>query len=527
MTGRQKLYLNTGTSLLYQIVALVCGFILPRYILSYFGSDANGLVTSITRFLSVISFLELGVGPVIQSNLYKPLADGDTETTSKIVSSAQKFYRRISYIFLGYIAILFFVLPNLNGEFVFWYTSSLLFIISVSTFAQYYFDITYQVALNADHKVYVQISLQIITIILNTALSVILMRLGFSIHVVKLVSAIVYIIRPLMLGIYVRKHYLLDTKIKYTVELIKQKWNGFAQHLAAVVCEEIDVVLLTMFSTYQNVSIYSVYFLVVSRITNFVMASVAGLKSLWGNMLARGEKALLLSTFKKLEMLAYTGVTLLFVTTAVLIAPFVSVYTAGIKDTQAYYLPAFGAMFAFDYAAQCLRVSYFRMIKAAGHYKEAQNGAFISMGLNIILSVILVFRFNLIGGAIGTIVAMLYHTIYFAGYLRGNILKRPFRRFVKHMILDVAVGAIAIVAAGVIPMSISGYLSWLIYAIEIFLLCAVVTILVNVLFYQEETKAAVNWIKEKVMNRFIFKSRGVLEGKEYLAGVSCRCAYAR
>lgn len=88
MNRRKKLYLNTITALLNQIIALVCGFILPRYILSYFGSEVNGLVTSMTRFLSVITFLELGIGPVIQSNLYKPLADNDIDMISKIVVSA-------------------------------------------------------------------------------------------------------------------------------------------------------------------------------------------------------------------------------------------------------------------------------------------------------------------------------------------------------------------------------------------------------------------------------------------------------
>ena len=99
MNRRNKLYLNTITALFNQVVVLICGFILPKYILSYFGSDINGLVTSITRFLSVIAFLELGIGPVIQSNLYKPLADKDTDTISKIVVSAERFYRRIAYIF--------------------------------------------------------------------------------------------------------------------------------------------------------------------------------------------------------------------------------------------------------------------------------------------------------------------------------------------------------------------------------------------------------------------------------------------
>ena len=105
MNRRKKLYLNTVTALLNQVVALICGFILPIYILAYFGSDVNGLVTSMTRFLSVISFLELGIGPVIQSNLYKPLADNDTDMISKIVVSAERFYRKIAFIFLVYIVV--------------------------------------------------------------------------------------------------------------------------------------------------------------------------------------------------------------------------------------------------------------------------------------------------------------------------------------------------------------------------------------------------------------------------------------
>lgn len=228
MNRRKKLYLNTVTALLNQLVVLVCGFVLPRYILSYFGSDANGLVTSITRFLSVISFLELGVGPVIQSNLYKPLADNDMETTSRIVVSAERFYRKIAYIFLVYIAVLVFVFPQITQEYGSLITASLLIIISISTFAQYYFGITYQVFLNADQKVYVQSTLQIVTVILNIIISVILMKFGCGLHMVKLASVAVFVIRPIVQNVYVKKYYNINRKITYTEEPIKQKWNGFA-----------------------------------------------------------------------------------------------------------------------------------------------------------------------------------------------------------------------------------------------------------------------------------------------------------
>ena len=297
MNRRKKLYLNTTTAILNQIVVLVCGFILPRYILAYFGSDINGLVTSMTRFLSVISFLELGIGPVIQSNLYKPLANNDADMISKIVVSAEKFYRKIAYIFVLYIAVLMVIFPRINSDYDFWFTASLLLIISISTFAQYYFGITYQVFLNADQKVYVHTIVQIITTILNTFLCVLMMKLGCGLHIVKLASAVVFIARPLVQNTYVKKHYKINHKITFTEEPIKQKWNGFAQHLASVVCSEIDVVLLTFFSTYQSVSIYSIYLLVVSGINKLVMTAVSGLESFWGNIMAKKEYYLLKKTF--------------------------------------------------------------------------------------------------------------------------------------------------------------------------------------------------------------------------------------
>ena len=179
--------------------------------------------------------------------------------------------------------------------------------------------------MNADQKVYVHTIVQIITTILNTVISVILIEFGCGIHVVKLASTIVFVARPLVQNIYVKRHYNINRKITYTEEPIKQKWNGFAQHLASVVLEETDVVLLTFFSTYQSVSIYSVYLLVVSGINKLVMTAVSGLESFWGNMLAKKEYGLLNKTFESFEALIHAGVTFLFVSAGILIAPFVSV----------------------------------------------------------------------------------------------------------------------------------------------------------------------------------------------------------
>ena len=76
----KRLKLNTLFGFLYQIVAIICGFILPRLILRTYGSETNGLVNSIQSILNIITLMEMGVGAVVQSALYNV---GEPTYTSK------------------------------------------------------------------------------------------------------------------------------------------------------------------------------------------------------------------------------------------------------------------------------------------------------------------------------------------------------------------------------------------------------------------------------------------------------------
>lgn len=109
MSRKKKLLLNTLTGMLRQLTVVICGFVLPRYMLLYFGSSLNGLVSSISHFLNFITFLEMGVGAVVQSNLYAPLADKCSTKISEIFLASERFFRKIAFIFIGYIVVLLFV----------------------------------------------------------------------------------------------------------------------------------------------------------------------------------------------------------------------------------------------------------------------------------------------------------------------------------------------------------------------------------------------------------------------------------
>lgn len=494
MKRKTKLIFNSASSLLYQITTMVCGFILPRLFIKYYGSEVNGLISSITQFLGFISLAECGVGAVVQSALYKPLAEKDNDEISRIVVSSDRFFRKIAYILAGYTAILMAVYPLITlDSFGYLYTLILIFVISISAFAQYYIGMTYRLLLSADQLGFIQYSIHSVSLIVNTVVCSFLIRAEAPIQSVKLTTSLIFMIQPFVLALIARKRYKINRQTELNGEPIKQKWNGLAQHIAAVVLGNTDTVVLTLFSTLKNVSVYAVYHLVVNGVKQIVVSLTNGMQALLGNMLAKNETEELNRTFDRMEWVLHTAVTLVFSITALLIIPFVKVYTANIEDSADYIVPAFAYMITLAQAAYCLRLPYNIMVLAAGHYRQTQASAIIEAVINVVVSVILVFRFGLIGVAIGTLAAMVYRTVYLAVYLSKNIIYRKLRHFLLHISVDILGVTILFVvvkllAPGFYTMESVSYLSWFVLALKVGFTALAITVAINAAFYFSKLK---------------------------------------
>ncbi len=477
---------NTAASLIAQITTLICGFILPRLFLQHYGSEVNGLVNSISQFLSVIAFLELGVGAVVQSSLYKPLAEKDNQQISKVMVSANKFFQRLARILLVYVISLMIIYPFIaNQNFGFIYTATLIAAISISSFAQYYFGIVNSLLLNADQRGYIQYNAQTVTIILNTIVCAIMISMDGTIQIVKLVTSLIYLARPIILQIYVNNHYTINWKIKYTQEPIKQKWNGVAQHVASVVLDGTDTIVLTVFSTLSNVSIYSVYFLVVKGVKTLFLSVTNGIQALIGELWAKQELDQLKRFFGWIEWLIHTGTTYVFSCTAALIVPFIQVYTFGIRDAN-YIQPTFAILLTLANAMHCLRLPYNIMVLAAGHYKQTQRNYIVAAILNIVVSVLTVKIWGLIGVAIGTLVAMTYQTIWLAIYDSRHFIYWPLKKVIRQFLVDIISSFLIISFGSHIVLKDITYFNWFFMAIKVAIVALFVAFCLNSLFYRSK-----------------------------------------
>ena len=81
----------------------------------------------------------------------------------------------------------------------------------------------------------------------------------------------------------------------------------------------------------------------------------------------------------------------------------------------------------------CIRQPYIAVVYSAGGFRQTAISAYIEAILNIVLSTIFVFFWNLEGIAVGTLVGMVYRMIYQVVYISKHIIYRPICFFIKRI----------------------------------------------------------------------------------------------
>jgi len=434
---------NTLCSLLQHLCTILCGLILPREILIHYGSDMNGLVLSITRFLSYTALLELGIGAVIPAALYSPLAVLDFEKVSAILSSGYRVFRRIAGICLVYICLLLGVFPQLSGAAV---SAGMILVLGAGTVLHYLVGIPESLLILSDQRGYVLYLMGTVSVLVSTALQMMLIRSGHSLLMVKFAAMLVNIGMIAGIVLYAHGHYPLRPVAGAAGEPIPQKWNGIAQHVAYFVLENADIFLLTLFASFREVSVYSVYFMAISGIRRIFQSVTGSIQPKLGELISAGEPDRLNRFFATFELVNHFFTAAVFGGLFFFLLPFVRVYTEGVTDAD-YIRPVFAALLTAAYAFQCFRDPYDKLILAGGHFKQTQNNYIVGTVLNLGISLAGVRVWGLEGVAAGTLVAMAYQTLYMSLYDTRKILKRPLRSL-RRLIFMAAVLFLLMMVAG-------------------------------------------------------------------------------
>ena len=496
LSPARKVYYNVLTQGVLQVTSMAIGLILPRFILSAYGSEYNGIVLSITQFLAFIGVLRLGVAGATRVALYKTLANGDVVGTSGIVKATEEFMQRIAYIIVVYVLFLLLFFPwYIDSSYSWLEISTLVLAIGAGTFAEYYFGITYITLLDSAQLTFISTGLRFILSLLNVTSVVLLIVNGYSIQIVKITSAIIFAISPMLLSYYVPRIFGLNKTVEADYSALKQRYDVMASSVANIVHENTAIFVLTLLTNPLVVSVYAIYALVTSGLRQILNVFTTGLEAYFGDMWAKGNISGIKAALSHYEYFISCFISIVYTCAFVLIIPFIKLYTEGVHDIE-YILPTYAFLALLAEMLFCIRAPYLTLVQAAGKYKETKHGSYVEAGLNIIISIIGTLSWGIIGVAIGTLSANLFRTVQYSKFICDNMLDvSMFRMLNKFFWLILNVVISTMIVKWRIDFDVVGWYGFFIVSIETIVISTMVVVATSVLFWKNEFK----WL----LNRFV------------------------
>lgn len=432
---------NFVITIMYQLLTIAFGFIIPRLFLETYGVAIHGLTSTITNIMAYVLLLNAGLGTASIQALYSPLGNKNTEKINSVINAVDNFYKKVGISYSIAVFIIAFVLPYVVGGEVSWrIVFALMLVMGLTSILECFIYSKYRVLLLADQKLYIISLVNIFALFLRGMLQIILIKNNVSVVIVQFISVAMVLVRMLLLSSYVRKNYpYLNKKVEPDIGALSKRWSAFAHQIAGIVVNNTDVILLTIFGNLTLVSIYSVYQLVFSQLyrmmtTIFSQASVAS----FGQLISLNDSKAVNRNYNKYEFFYYMSISVIYSVCAVMILSFVGLYTIKVQNVQ-YIDVKLAVLFVVIGIANNLRVPGGTLINASGLYKETQWRAILEATINIVLSLILVQFLGIYGILIGTIASFAYRTTDIILFSNKIVLKKSPRITISRACRVVAV----------------------------------------------------------------------------------------
>ncbi|NLV58479.1 MAG: hypothetical protein GXY67_06875 [Clostridiales bacterium] len=496
---------NTASTAAYQLTAMLMGFVTPRLMMLFYGSQVNGLIVSVTEFLTYFRLVEAGLASAAVFSLYKPLTQQDDQGVSEIVSAARQYYNFAGYIFVGVtiafslIYPLFVKLDTMDSLSV----SLLIIAMGISGSLEFFTLSRYRVLLTADQRTYMVSIASMSSLLLSTALIVILSYLRVNIILVRLCASLTIVLRSVLLSAYVRKQYpQIDPFAKPNKAALSRRWDAMYQQFTTAFQQGAGVMLTTIITRdTAMVSVYGTYHMVTIGLWGILKMTTTGIYSGFGHLLANGEEKKFQVAYRDFEYLYLAITTILFSCAAILIVPFVVLYTDAITDAI-YRAPAIGLLIVLEAITDHGKMPMDLMIIASGKFRETRHhctaqvitATVLGLGLGL-WGLQISITAAVCGVLAGLILANLLRTALQLWFVPRHIIHIPWQKTfwrILRMVLEVALIALPFLLW---PLNINGFFKWITLAVPLLIYASAVTLACGWFFDRESMLSLAGRIK--------------------------------
>jgi len=463
MSRTKKFIYNSTATAFYQIILMLAGLITPRIMLKMYGSEINGLVSSINQFIVYFNLVEAGLSGAAIYALYKPLADNDHKAINGVVTAAKKFYIQSGYIFVSLTIGLAVIYPMLLKSYaVTPLNIGLLVLILGANGALEFFTLAkYRVLLSADQRTYIVSLASIVHIGVHTLIIVVLANQRVDIVVLQFVALLSIFLRSFILMVYVKvKYKYINYMVEPNIAALNKRWDALYLQILGAIHTGAPVVILTLTTgNLKLVSVYTIFNMIIAGLNGILSIFISGLSASFGDVIARGEEKILQKAYREFEFSYYSLITVVYSTAFITIMPFIRIYTSGVADFN-YNLPQIGFLFVLNGFLFNIKTPQGMLVISAGMFKETKCQTAIQGVITVIIGTILAPFLGVAGVLIGSILSNIYRDIDLLFFIPQNVTKLPVRKTTYRIIRIFMCTMIIWIPFLFIGLNPTSYISW-------------------------------------------------------------------
>lgn len=485
-----------------QLLAMLLGVLVPKLVLNNYGSEINGLITSVTNIYSCIALVEAGIAAAACQALYKAFAKNRRDEVNSVLAAANGYYHRAGAVYSVLIVAFSTLYPLLiNSEIPFFTVFLVILFNGLGNVINFFFHGKYLFLLKADGKNYVRSGVELFTNAAKHLSKIVLIALGFDVVFVQFAAMLVSFAQMIYITYYVKKHYSwIDLTAKPDYSAISQNKNVLVHDINDLITTNVDTVLLTIFSTLKQVSVYSLYHLIYNMVGRILYTIKEALEFKVAYAF-HTDRAVFLQTFKAYETFYLTFSFALYTVMNYFAMPFMALYTKGVDDAD-YLLPYLPLFFAVANLLSIGKFPLLSMVYITNRFKQTQKSAIIESVINVVVSVILVQFLGIYGALLGTVASALYRALDLIYYANKKIIERSVFSSLKCWIVNFVLFAVIAYLNRYLIFDLSSFGKVVLYCIPYTLCTFAVYFIVNAV---SEPKAFMFLVK--CMKRMVCRER--------------------
>lgn len=442
--------INLTAAIVGQLVAVPIGFVARLVFIRVLGAEylgVNGLFTSI---LTMLSLVELGIGPAIIFSLYKPLAENDTKKVQAIMQLYKKAYTIIGIVIvvLGavmtpFLSYLFKDTPGINNL-------EIIYLLFVGNSAISYFYAYKQNLIIADQRRYIVTIYRYAFFSILNLLQIIFLYATKNYIVFLIVQIACTLLQNLMAAKSADKLYpfLRQKTVEHldgeTVREIKKNTGAMVSHkIGDIVTNSTDNIVISAMVGTVWVGLYSNYVLITIALNGIMGQFFSAITASIGNLGATSAKERLLAVFRKVQFVTFWIFGFSSICLFYIFNPFIAVWIG-----KAYWLSMDTVLLlTVLFYVQGMRRAVLTFREALGLYWYDRYNPLFQTVINIGVSVALAPKFGVSGVIVGTLVSLLTTCFLIEPYF---LYKKGFAAPFKLYYFRYAVYTAATALAGVI-----------------------------------------------------------------------------